>query len=178
MTWFWHSVSSRSFLRRGTSNGLCCSSVGESLICDNGSWCVLFVLWRRWFDDVWCEKMLRFESCIGEDIGCSQYAFFSGFNIWNLMLFAVPRWHWRCDHVSILIFCWCREAVQFSGKFHVAITTLKVYMFSSCYLTLGGRDPGFLHPTKGLNKSDTCCHRQTAVSTRGARSSWRLKILK
>jgi len=54
---------------------------------------------------------------------------------------------------------------------HVAITTLKVYMFSSCYLTLGGRDPGFLHPTKGLNKSDPCCHRQTAGSTRGARSS-------
>ena len=29
-----------------------------------------------------------------EDIGCSQYSFFSGFlTSGNLMLFAVPRWH-------------------------------------------------------------------------------------
>lgn len=27
------------------------------------------------------------------------YIFQWFFNIWNLMLFAVPRWQWRCDHV-------------------------------------------------------------------------------
>lgn len=72
------------FLRWGTSKGLCCSSVGESLICDNGSWCVLFVLWRRWFDakKAWCFVK---KSCIGEDIGCSQMDIRS--EIWCYLLY-------------------------------------------------------------------------------------------
>lgn len=105
--------------------------------------------------------------------GCSQYAFFSGFlTSGNLMLFAVPRWQWRCDHVCLSWFFVGAEKPFSSVENPMLLSPPWRYTCSPPAIWhLAAEPPGFLHPTKGLNKSDPCCHRQTAGSTRGARSS-------
>ena len=52
------------------------------------------------------KKMLRFESCIGEDIGCSQYAFFSGFNLWKFDVICCIKMAvmmWSCIYLDFFV---------------------------------------------------------------------------